>query len=53
MSSNNTNVGDYDKIIIGGPMADSAAVDQNSWAKKIKTTGSLKMGGSDSDPLYP
>jgi glutamate transport system substrate-binding protein len=52
LSSNNTDVSSYDKIISDAPVADAAVVDQNAWAKKIKDRGSLKMGGSDSGPLF-
>ena len=52
LSSNNTNVSDYDKIISGGPVADAGTVDGNTWAKKIKDSGTLKMGGSDAGPLF-
>jgi glutamate transport system substrate-binding protein len=44
--------GAYDKIITSGPVADSSAVDGNTWAKKIKAQGYLKVGGTDSGPLF-
>ncbi|MET0693031.1 MAG: glutamate ABC transporter substrate-binding protein [Propionibacteriaceae bacterium] len=52
LSGNNTDVGSYDSIISGGPTADAATVDGNAWAKKIKDAGTLRMGGSDSGPLF-
>jgi glutamate transport system substrate-binding protein len=42
----------YDKIITAAPVADSADVDKNTWAKKIKSQGFLKVGGTDSGPLF-
>jgi len=52
LSTNKTDVSEYDKIISGGPMGDAATVDGNAWAKKIKEAGTLKMGGSDAGPLF-
>ena len=42
----------YDKIITSAPVADSSTVDANTWAKKIKSQGFLKVGGTDSGPLF-
>ncbi len=42
----------YDAIIGGGPVADAAAVDGNTWAKAIKDRGVLNTGGTDSGPLF-
>ncbi len=42
----------YDKIITSAPVADSSDVDANAWAKKIKAQGYLKVGGTDSGPLF-
>ncbi|NYD41095.1 glutamate ABC transporter substrate-binding protein [Nocardioides panaciterrulae] len=42
----------YDKIITSAPVASAADVDQNAWAKKIKAQGYLKVGGTDSGPLF-
>jgi glutamate transport system substrate-binding protein len=52
LSTNQTNLSDYDKIIAASPAADAAAVDGNAWAKKIKDRGQLLTGGSDSGPLF-
>lgn len=52
LTGSQTNVSDYDKIISEGPVADAAAVDGNAWAKAIKDRGTLRMGGSDSGPLF-
>lgn len=52
LSSNNTDVSAYDQIISAGPVADAATVDGNAWAAKIKAAGTLKVGGSDSGPLF-
>lgn len=42
----------YDSIIKGAPVADSGAVSGNAWAAKIKKQGYLKVGGTDSGPLF-
>jgi glutamate transport system substrate-binding protein len=42
----------YDKIITSAPVASSSDVDKNAWAKKIKSQGFLKVGGTDSGPLF-
>ncbi|MDX6300878.1 MAG: glutamate transport system substrate-binding protein [Nocardioidaceae bacterium] len=42
----------YDKIITSAPVASSGDVDKNAWAKKIKSQGFLKVGGTDSGPLF-
>jgi glutamate transport system substrate-binding protein len=42
----------YDKIITSAPVAESGDVDKNAWAKKIKAQGFLKVGGTDSGPLF-
>ncbi len=52
LSTNQTDVSDYDKIIAAAPVADAAAVAGNAWAKKIKDRGQLLTGGSDSGPLF-
>ena len=44
--------GAYDKIITSAPTADSGTVDASAWAKKIKSQGYLKVGGTDSGPLF-
>ena len=52
LSGNQTNTGDYDKIIADAPVADAGTIDGNAWAKKIKDRGQLLTGGSDSGPLF-
>jgi glutamate transport system substrate-binding protein len=42
----------YDKVITGGPTADAATVSGNAWAAKIKKQGFLKVGGTDTGPLF-
>lgn len=42
----------YDKIIASAPVAGSSTVGANTWAKKIKSQGYLKVGGTDSGPLF-
>jgi len=42
----------YDKIITSAPVAASGDVAKNAWAKKIKSQGFLKVGGTDSGPLF-
>ena len=42
----------YDKIITSAPVASSGDVAKNAWAKKIKSQGFLKVGGTDSGPLF-
>lgn len=42
----------YDKIITSAPVASSSDVDANTWAKSIKKQGFLKVGGTDSGPLF-
>jgi glutamate transport system substrate-binding protein len=42
----------YDKIITSAPVASSSTVSANTWAKKMKSQGFLKIGGTDSGPLF-
>jgi glutamate transport system substrate-binding protein len=42
----------YDKIITSAPVAASGDVSASTWAKKIKAQGYLKVGGTDSGPLF-
>jgi glutamate transport system substrate-binding protein len=42
----------YDAIIQGAPVASASTVDANSWAKKIKRQGYLRVGGTDAGPLF-
>lgn len=42
----------YNKIITSAPVASDSAINGNAWAKKIKEQGYLKVGGTDSGPLF-
>ena len=42
----------YDSVIAGAPKADAATVSANAWAAGIKSRGTLKVGGTDSGPLF-
>jgi glutamate transport system substrate-binding protein len=42
----------YDKIITSAPVAGASDVSASTWAKKIKAQGYLKVGGTDSGPLF-
>lgn len=42
----------YNKIITAGPVASDSEINANAWAKKIKQQGYLKVGGTDSGPLF-
>ena len=42
----------YDKIITAAPVAGASTVSASTWAKKIKSQGYLKVGGTDSGPLF-
>lgn len=42
----------YDKIITSAPVASSSTVNANTWAKKMKSQGYLRVGGTDSGPLF-
>jgi glutamate transport system substrate-binding protein len=42
----------YDKVITGAPVVDAATVSANSWAAKIKKQGYLRVGGTDTGPLF-
>jgi glutamate transport system substrate-binding protein len=52
LTGSQTDVSSYDQIISGGPTADAATVDGNTWAKAIKDRGTLNTGGSDAGPLF-
>ncbi len=45
-------VGAYDAVIKGGPVADAAALAANAWATKIKTNGVLQRGGTESGAIF-
>lgn len=42
----------YDSVIAGAPKADAATVSANAWAAGVKSRGTLKVGGTDSGPLF-
>jgi len=42
----------YNKIITAGPVASDSEINANPWAKKIKQQGYLRVGGTDSGPLF-
>jgi glutamate transport system substrate-binding protein len=44
--------GDYDKVIQSAPVASTSTVSANAWAAAVKKQGYLKVGGTDSGPLF-
>lgn len=42
----------YDSVITAAPVADAATVSGNAWASAIKKQGYLRVGGTDSSPLF-
>lgn len=42
----------YDTLIDSAPVASASIVTANTWASKIKKQGYLKVGGTDSGPLF-
>lgn len=46
------NVKDYDAVINAGPVADSATVEANEWAKSIKQAGVFKIGSTKTSTLF-
>ena len=42
----------YDAIVNGGPQADSAAVEANTWAAAVKKAGTLRVGGTETSTLF-
>ncbi|MGN6130179.1 MAG: glutamate ABC transporter substrate-binding protein [Nocardioidaceae bacterium] len=46
------NVSAYNKIITSAPVASDSEINANPWAKKIKQQGYLKVGGTDSGPIF-
>jgi glutamate transport system substrate-binding protein len=45
-------VGAYDAIITGGPVADAAALSASPWATRIKNNGVLQRGGTESGAIF-
>jgi glutamate transport system substrate-binding protein len=44
--------GSYDSVIDSAPVADAGTVSGNAWAAAIKKQGYLRVGGTDSGPLF-
>ena len=42
----------YDKLIAAGATADDATISGNSWAKKVKESGKLRVGGTRTSTLF-
>ncbi len=42
----------YDGVIAGAPKADAATIAANAWATAVKGRGVLRVGGTDSGPLF-
>lgn len=42
----------YDKVVQGGPVASAAAISASPWASAIKKQGYLRVGGTDTGPLF-
>jgi glutamate transport system substrate-binding protein len=42
----------YDALIASAPVADGSTVSGNTWASAIKKQGFLRVGGTDSGPLF-
>lgn len=43
---------DYDAIVNAGPVADDATVEANAWAKAVKDSGTLRVGGTETSTLF-
>jgi glutamate transport system substrate-binding protein len=44
--------GSYDSVINGAPVADPATVAGSTWASAVKQRGTLRVGGTDTGPLF-
>lgn len=42
----------YDAIVNGGPVADDSAIEASEWAKAVKESGTLKVGGTETSTLF-
>jgi glutamate transport system substrate-binding protein len=47
-----SNGNDYDSIIKAAPVADASLITAGSWMDQIKQRGYLKVGGTDTGPLF-
>lgn len=50
--SSSSGANSYDAIISGAPVADASAIPAGSWMDTIKKRGYLKVGGTDTGPLF-
>ena len=46
------NAAAFDSLVAQGPIADAAAIAANNWASKIKQTGTLRLGGTQTSNLF-
>jgi glutamate transport system substrate-binding protein len=51
-SGSSTSGSSYDSIITGGPKAASSAISGSAWAQAVKKQGYLRVGGTDTGPLF-
>lgn len=42
----------FDSLVAQGPIADAATIASSNWASKIKQTGSLRLGGTQTSNLF-
>lgn len=42
----------YDAIVNGGPVADDSAIEASEWAKAVKESGTLRVGGTETSTLF-
>lgn len=42
----------FDALVAGGAVADAAAIEASAWAKKVKDTGKLRVGGVETSTLF-
>ena len=42
----------FDELVNGGPVVDDADIEANSWAKKVKDAGKLRVGGTQTSTLF-
>lgn len=46
------NTAAFDALVAQGPVADAATIASNKWASKIKQTGTLRLGGTQTSNLF-
>ncbi|MBQ6524776.1 MAG: transporter substrate-binding domain-containing protein [Atopobiaceae bacterium] len=51
-AANDLDAAAFDALITSGPAADAAAIDANTWAKKVKDAGKLRVGGVETSTLF-